>query len=321
MKIVVLDGYTMNPGDLSWEDLRRVGPCDLYDRTTPDAVVERSAGAGIVLTNKVVLDRAVIERLPDLKYIGVLATGYNVVDMQAARERNIVVTHVPAYSTMSVAQMVFALLLEMTQHIGRHSGRVRQGAWSASPDFCFWERPLIELDGLTMGIVGFGRIGRAVARIAQAFGMNVRVHTRCPEKALQDEMLKSVRFVDADTLFSESDVISLHCPLTDQTRVIINARTLAMMKPTAFLINTGRGPLIDEQALADALNAGRIAGAGMDVLSAEPPPPDNPLLEAKHCFISPHVAWATKAARQRLMDTAVANIKAFLDGSAVNVVS
>lgn len=320
MKIVVLDGYAMNPGDLSWEPLGNLGECRVFDRTLPEQVSERAAGAKIVLTNKVLLSRQTIAKLPALKYIGITATGTNVVDLQAARERGIPVTNVPAYSTRSVAQMVFALLLEMTQQVGHHARLVRQGQWSASPDFCFWERPLVELDGLTMGIVGAGAIGSTVARLAAAFGMKVLVHTRTPEKH-RAALGVEVGFVDLETLFRKSDVVSLHCPLTSETAGMVNAERIGTMKPTAFLINTGRGPLIDEKALAEALNADRIAGAGLDVLSVEPPPGDNPLPGAKNCIITPHIAWATRAARERLMTTVVANVAAFLAGRETNVVN
>ncbi|MCX5648287.1 MAG: D-2-hydroxyacid dehydrogenase [Planctomycetota bacterium] len=315
MKIVVLDGYTMNPGDLSWEDLEGLGECTVYERTPPESVVERAAGAEVVLTNKVVLDGAVMARLPALKYIGVLATGYNVVDTAAARERGIVVTNVPAYSTRSVAQLVMALVLELAHHVGHHARTVREGRWTASKDFAYWDWPLVELEGLVMGIVGFGRTGRAVAELARAFGMRVLVHARTPTAE------PGVEFVDLATLLRRSDVVSLHCPLTPETEGLVNAKRLALMKPTAFLINTSRGPVVNERDLADALNSGRIAGAGLDVLSTEPPKADNPLLAAKNCFITPHFAWATRAARERMMKTVVANVRAFLAGRPQNVVS
>ena len=309
MNIVVLDGHTLNPGDLSWDALRKLGPCEIHERSTTEEIVPRSANAGIVLTNKVVLNKAYMAAVPQLKYIGVTATGYNIVDVAAARERNIVVTNVPTYGTRSVAQMTFALLLELTQHVGHHAQTVREGRWSRSPDFCYWDYPLVELDGLTMGIIGYGRIGQAVGELAQAFGMNVIAHSRkqTPE--------------DLERLFRASDVISLHCPLTPETKHLVNAKRLGWMKPTAFLLNTSRGPLIDEAALADALNDDRIAGAGLDVLSVEPPAADNPLFGAKNCFITPHIAWATRAARSRLMDAAVDNVRAFLSGKPKNVVS
>lgn len=317
MTIVVLDGHTLNPGDLDWRELRVLGDCTIFDRTPPDLVVPRAAGAAVVLTNKTVLGREHIEQLPALRYIGVLATGYNVVDLGAARARGIVVTNVPAYSTCSVAQLTFALLLELAHRTGHHAEAVRSGRWSRSVDFCFWDTPLIELDGLTMGLVGFGQIGQAVAGLAGAFGLRLLIHTAQPE----NHRPGAGEFVGLDELFRRSDVVSLHCPLTEQTRHLVNAARLALMKPTAFLLNTGRGPLVDEVALANALNAGRIAGAGLDVLPVEPPPPDNPLLQARNCVITPHIAWATEAARRRLMRIAVENVRAFLVGRPSNVVN
>jgi glycerate dehydrogenase len=262
-----------------------------------------------------------LAQLPQLRYVGVLATGYNVVDVEAARQRGVTVTNVPAYSTASVAQMVFALLLELTQQVGHHARLVREGRWTAAADFCFWDRPLVELEGLTLGIVGFGAIGRRVAALARAFGMKVLVHTAHPEKYQETAEGRDARFVDLDDLFRASDAVSLHCPLTEETRALVDARRLELMKPTAFLLNTGRGPLVDEAALAAALNAGRLAGAGLDVLSAEPPPAGNPLLQAANCCITPHIAWATRAARERLLAIAVANLRAFLAGQPQNVVS
>ena len=317
MKIVVLDGYTLNPGDLSWDELKMLGLCDIYDRTPPEEVISRAAGAKIVLTNKTILCRDHLQNLPALQYIGVLATGVNVVDLAAARERGILVTNVPAYATPSVAQLTFALLLELALHAGAHSHGVRAGRWTRSQDFCYWEYPLIELAGLTLGIVGFGHTGQATAQLALAFGMRVLVHTR---RAPQPSPL-DIEFADLKNLFTRSDVVSLHCPLTPETRHLINAERLAWMKPSAFLVNTGRGPLVDEQALADALNAGKIAGAGLDVLANEPPPASNPLLTARNCVITPHFGWATRAARIRLMQTAVANVRAFLNGKPQNVVN
>ncbi len=315
MKIVVLDGYTMNPEDLSWGDLERLGECTVYDRTPPEEVLARAAEAEIILTNKVPFDRERLARLPALKYIGVLATGYNIIDTAAARERGIVVTNVPAYSTRSVAQLVMALVLELAHHVGHHARTVREGRWTASKDFAYWDWPLVELDGLVMGIVGFGQTGRAVADLARAFGMRVLVHTRTPTAG------PGVEFVDLATLLRRSDVVSLHCPLTPETEGLVNAKRLALMKPTAFLINTSRGPVVNERDLAEALNTGRIAGAGLDVLSTEPPKADNPLLGATNCFITPHFAWATRAARERLMKTVVANVRAFLAGRPQNVVN
>jgi glycerate dehydrogenase len=317
MKIVVLDGFTLNPGDLRWEELQALGPCDIYDRTPPEEVGTRAAGAKIVLTNKTILSRAHLENLPALQYIGVLASGVNVVDLTAARERNIPVSNVPAYATPSVAQLTFALLLELALHTGAHSQGVRAGRWTRSRDFCYWDHPLIELAGCTMGIVGFGHTGRATAQLALAFGMRVLVHTRHTPQPPPPDM----EFTDLKSLITRSDVVSLHCPLTPETRQLINAERLAWMKPAAFLLNTGRGPLVDEQALAEALNAGKIAGAGLDVLACEPPPAGNPLLTARNCLITPHIAWATRAARIRLMQTAVANVRAFLAGKPQNVVN
>ena len=315
MKIVVLDGYTLNPGDMSWDELKWLGGCVVHDRTAPGQLMERAKGAQVLLTNKVVLDRETMGQLPELAYIGVLATGYNVVDVEAARDRGIVVTNVPAYSTDSVAQIVFALLLELVSGVGRHDEAVHTGKWSRSPDFSFCEISMIELAGLTMGIVGFGEIGRVVARIAEAFNMKVIVHTRTSGKG--DGMI----YVDLDTVFAESDVISLHCPLTPETQDLVNRDRLRRMKDTAVLINTSRGPVVDESALADALNQGEIAGAAVDVLSVEPPPEDNPLLGARNCIITPHIAWATLAARNRLMDTVVGNVKAWMEGRPENVVN
>jgi len=315
MKIVVLDGYTLNPGDLSWDDLAALGACEVHDRTPPEETVPRCAGAEIVLTNKVVLDGPVMERLPHLKYVGVLATGYNIVDVEAARERGIIVTNVPDYATPAVVQTVFAHLLELTHHVGHHARTVRDGRWSASPDFAYWDYPLVELKGLVMGIVGLGRIGSAVAEVARAFGMTVLAYTEPPQPPRE-----GVEFVDLARLFRDSDVVSLHCPLTPETEGLASAERLALMKPSALLINTSRGPLVDEAALADALNAGRLAGAGLDVLSVEPPPPDHPLLAARNCLLTPHIAWAARAARVRMMETVVENVKAFLAGRPQNVV-
>ena len=316
MNIVVLDGYTLNPGDLSWAGLQALGDCAIYERTPAELTVERARGAEILITNKVVLSREVLAQLPALRYIGVLATGYNVVDIQAAAERGIPVTNIPIYGTRSVAQMTFALLLELTQHVGHHAWSVREGRWTASQDFCFWDYPLVELEGLTMGLIGFGRIGRAVAQLALAFGLRVLAYDAYPQQAPA-----GVTMVDLDTLFRESDIVSLHCPLTAENTGLVNAARLAAMKPTAFLLNTSRGPLIVAPDLAEALNTGRLAGAGLDVLSQEPPPADNPLLSAKNCLITPHIAWATHAARARLMATALENVQGFLAGKPVNVVN
>lgn len=321
MKIVVLDGYTLNPGDLSWVELESLGQCEVYDRTPVDQIPQRAAHAEVILTNKAVLSKETIAKLHALKYIGVLATGYNVVDVEAARLRGIPVTNVPGYGAASVSQMAFALLLEMTAQVGYHARLVRDGNWSRCPDFTFRERPLIELEGLTLGIVGFGAIGRRVATLGRAFGMRILAHTRSPEKYRGQPMAEGVEFIDLDTLFARSDVVSLHCPLTAETEKLVDARRLALMKSSARLINTGRGPLIDEPALVEALNSGRLAGAGLDVLSSEPPPADHPLLTAANCFITPHIAWATEAARQRLLHVAVANVRDFLAGRSRNVVN
>jgi glycerate dehydrogenase len=314
MKIVVLDGYTLNPGDLSWEGLESLGECIVHDRTTPDQLQKRALGARVLMTNKVVLDGDAIRGLPDLRYIGVLATGYNVVDVEAARQAGVTVTNVPAYSTNSVAQMTFALLLELTNSVGIHHEAVTNGMWSANLDFSFRKHALIELSGLTLGVVGYGAIGKAVAMIAGAMRMDVLVHTRTFTDG------DGTRFVDLDTLFRESDVVSLHCPLTEETAGIVSRDRLQTMKPSSFLINTARGPLVDEQALAAALNEGLISGAGLDVLTEEPPPSDNPLLSAKNCVITPHIAWATLAARQRLMDTVTGNLRAWMGGRPENLV-
>ncbi len=315
-KIVVLDGYTANPGDLSWNGLQSLGECNIYDRTTPEQLLERAAGAEMLLTNKVVITAQHLAALPELRYIGVLATGYNVVDTAAARERGIIVTNIPSYSTASVGQMVFAHILNITQQVKHHSDEVRKGRWADCPDFSFSDTPLIELLGKKIGLVGLGQTGFHTARIALGFGMKVRAFTSKSPLQLPPE----IRKMELDALFRECDIISLHCPLTEATRGMVNAERLALMKPTAVLINTARGPLVNEQDLADALNQGRIYAAGLDVLSSEPPRADNPLLIARNCFITPHIAWASKAARERLMTIMTENVKAFLDGKAVNVV-
>jgi len=313
MKIVVLDGHTLNPGDLDWTELQAIAPCEIHPRTPVDQIVARAAEAEIVLTNKCPLRAETIARLPKLRYIGVLATGYNVVDVAAAAARGIVVTNVPTYGTRSVAQHVFALVLEHCHHLGHHAQEVRNGRWTKSADFCFWDYPLIELEGRTLGIVGFGRIGQAVADLGRAFGMEVIAHTRTDKPGITR--------VPLEELFRRSDFISLHCPLTPETQGLVNAARLALMKPTAVIINTGRGPLIVDADLADALNAGRIGGAALDVLTTEPPPAGNPLFTAKNCLISPHIAWATGAARARLMKVAVANVRAWVAGTPQNKVS
>ncbi len=316
MKIVLLDAHTANPGDVSWAPLETIAPCDIHPRTPLTETVARCADAEIVITNKSVLNREIIESLPKLKYIGVTATGYNIVDVVAAKERGIVVTNVPGYSSPAVAQLVFALVLELTNHVGHHAQTVSDGRWVACPDFCYWDHPIIELSGRTLGIIGYGDIGSSVARIATAFGMKVLASKREWKTPPPDGITPA----SIDEVFQNSDVISLHCPLTDATKHLVGERTLALMKPTAFLINTGRGPLVDEAALAQALNAGRIAGAGLDVLSVEPPKADNPLLGARNLLITPHIGWASREARVRLIETTAANLRAFLDGKPVNVV-
>ena len=315
MNIVVLDGYTLNPGDLSWEGLAAMGQCTVHDRTAAEDVVSRAGAADIVLTNKTVLSAETITALERLKYIGVLATGFNVVAIDAARARGIPVTNIPTYGTRSVAQMTFALLLELVLHVGHHAETVRVGRWTRCPDFCYWDHSLVELEGLTMGLIGYGRIGRSTAEVARALGMSVLAYDPLADMSAYPEL------TDLETLLRKSDVVSLHCPLTAENQGLINAERLAWMKPSAFLVNTARGPLVDEPALAAALNADRLAGAALDVLAVEPPTPDNPLLTAKNCLITPHIAWATRAARSRLMATAVANVRAFLDGKPENVVN
>ncbi len=317
MKIVVLDGYTLNPGDLSWKELDELGEVAIFDRTPAHKVLERAAGAGILLTNKTALNASVLSRLPELRYIGVLATGYNVVDIDAARKGGIAVTNVPAYGIDSVAQMCFAHILNLTNRVAGHAAGVSRGQWCKAADFCYWEHPLIELAGKTLSIIGYGDIGRAVARLALAFGMQVLIHTRTPPDRLPEGMVA----VDLDRAFAEADIISLHCPLTEATEKLVDAERLGRMKPGAFLINTSRGPLLDEDAVAEALNSGRLAGAGLDVLSAEPAGRNNPLLSAKNCFITPHIAWATREARSRLFAIAAENIQAFLQGAPKNRVS
>lgn len=312
MKIVVLDGYAANPGDLSWDAVRGDHEFVLYDRTAPEDTAARIADADIVLTNKVILNRELIQNAKNLKYIGVLATGYNVVDTAAARECNVIVTNIPAYSTDSVAQMVFALLLEICHHVGHHSERVRAGAWSACPDFCFWDYPLIELAGKTMGIIGYGRIGHRVAEIARCFGMRVIAWTRTP---------RDPECVSLDELLAQSDVISLHCPLFPETKNLIRRETIEKMKDGVIIINTSRGPVVNDADLRDALLSGKVYAAGADVASVEPLPTDNPLMGLKNMFYTPHIAWATYEARCRLMDIAAKNIQAFVSGAPINVVN
>lgn len=318
MKIVVLDGYTLNPGDLSWDALSTLGELTVYDRTPESEIVPRIGDAEAVFVNKTPLTRETIKACPGIRFIGVLATGYNIVDVAAAKEQGIPVCNVPAYSTDAVAQLVFALLLEICHHVGAHSQAVMEGAWWSQPDFCFWNYPLIELSGKTMGIIGFGRIGRRTARIANAFGMKVLYYTRHPNTTADSE---DCRYAPMDELFAQSDVISLHCPLFPETQGIINRDSIAKMKDGVILINTSRGPLVVEQDLREALDSGKIAAAGLDVTSTEPIRPDNPLLGAKNIFITPHIAWAPLESRKRLMDITVANLKAFLDGKLQNVVN
>lgn len=317
MKIVALDGYAANPGDLSWDELKALGECVIYDRTAPEEVLERAADAEVVLTNKVVITAEMMAALPQLKYIGVMATGYNIVDIDAARERGIIVTNIPSYSTDSVAQMVFAHILNIAQQVQHHSEAVHQGRWTASKDFCFWDTPLIELRGKKIGIVGLGHTGYTTARIAIGFGMEVYAYTSKSSFQLPPEIKK----MELDQLFSECDIISLHCLLTDKTRELVNAARLKLMKPTAILINTGRGQLVNEQDLADALNNGQIYVAGLDVLSQEPPKADNPLLTARNCYITPHIAWASAAARERLMGILLDNLKGYIEGKVINNVA
>ena len=312
--IVVLDGHTLNPGDLDWHAIEALGALTVHVRTDYAEIIARAADADILLTNKTAITAETIAALPKLRFIGVLATGHNVVATAAASARGIPVCNVPGYGTASVAQHVFALLLELTQHTGHHAQTVREGRWNACPDFCYWDFPLIELAGRTLGIVGYGSIGEAVARIGLAFGMKVIASARRPRSA------EGVEFVSTEEIFRRADVVTLHCPLTEETRGLVNAARIATMKPTAFLINTGRGPLVVEQDLADALNAGRLAGAGLDVLSTEPPR-DNPLLGAKHCIVTPHIAWATHSSRARLMEVVAENVRAFLAGQPRNVVN
>lgn len=316
MNVVVLDGYTLNPGDLSWDGISKQGSLTVFERTPANLIVERAAEADAVFTNKVILDKAIIEQLPKLKFIGVLATGYNVVDTAAAGNKGIVVSNIPAYSTQSVAQMVFSHILHYVQNIAVHAGSVSSGDWAKSEDFAYWLTPQTELAGKTLGIIGFGAIGQAVAQIALAFGMKVVFNNRSVKKT----DLEAIQ-VDLDKLLAESDFISINCPLTNENTGFINRHTLAKMKSTAFLINTGRGPLINEQDLADALNAGKIAGAGLDVLAVEPASAENPLPKAKNCFITPHIAWATYEARCRLMKIAAENLGAFMEGKPINVVN
>lgn len=314
MKIVVLDAYTLNPGERRWEELEELGEVVVHDRTAQLDVVRRAKDAEVVLTNKTILDGFILNLLPKLKYIGVLATGYNVVDLDVARQRGIVVTNIPAYSTQSVAQMAIAHLLNITQRVAHYAHEVHNGVWSAQPDFCYWNTPLIELAGKKIGIVGFGNTGQATAQIAEALGMEVWVYTSKPKKSLPKKYQK----VTLNELFSACDVVSLHCPLTAENKEMVNSLRLSLMKQGAILINTSRGGLIDEKALEQALLSGKLLGAGLDVLSSEPVPNGNPLLKLKNCFITPHIAWATRESRMRLMNQAVENLKAWMEGRTIN---
>lgn len=318
MKIVVLDGYTLNPGDLSWSGIEQFGEVVVHDRTAPEQTMERIAGAEIVFTNKTPLTREHFAANPQIRFVGVLATGYNVVDIATAKERKIPVCNIPTYGTMAVAQFAAALMLELCHRVGRHADSVKAGDWSRGNDFCYWLNPLIELDGKTLGIVGFGRIGQAFGRIAQAFGMKIIAVDEYPNKALESATL---RYGTLDELYAEADVISLHCPLFDNNKGMINTSAIAKMKPGVLILNTSRGPLINEADLAEALVAGKVGGAGVDVLSSEPPALSNPLLSAPNCIVTPHIAWATKEARSRLMDIATDNLAAFLKGAPKNVVN
>jgi glycerate dehydrogenase len=317
MKLVYTDAYTLNPGDLDWAPIEALGDVTLYDRTSPEQLLDRIKDAELVLVNKVRINRETLDQLPKLRYIGVTATGYDIIDLDAAREKGIVVTNVRGYSSDSVAQLTFALLLELTLHVGRHSTSVHEGDWVASPDFSYSKSPLVELAGKTMGLVGYGDIGRSVAAIAKAFGMNVLVNRRHS----RPDATNDTQYVDQETLFSKSDIVSLHCPATPDTIGFVNQKLLSLMKPSAYLINTSRGNLINEADLASALNNEKLAGAGLDVLAAEPPKAGNPLLTAKNCVITPHIAWASREARLRLMHLVADNVRSFLDNKPQNVVN
>lgn len=318
MKIVVLDGYTLNPGDLTWDGLEKLGDVTVYDRTPADQISERIKGAEAIFTNKTPLTKETLKEATGLKYIGVLATGYNVVDVDAAKELGIAVANIPTYGTTAVAQMATALMLEMCHHVGEHSDEVRKGEWTNNIDWCFWNHPLIELAGKNLGLIGFGRIGQNFAKIAEALGMNILAYDEYPNKELESDTTK---YVALDELLAQSDVISLHCPLFPSTEGIVNKDSITKMKDGVMIINTSRGPLIVEQDLADALNAGKVAGAALDVLSVEPPSMDNPLVSAKNCIITPHIAWAPTASRSRLMDIAVDNLENFIAGKPQNIVN
>ncbi|MBO5444148.1 MAG: D-2-hydroxyacid dehydrogenase [Muribaculaceae bacterium] len=316
MKITVLDGYGLNPGDLSWEGMARLGDLTVYDRTPAELTFERSKDSEILLTNKTVIDGKTIEKLPKLKYIGVLATGYNIVDTETARKHGITVTNIPAYSTMSVAQMVFALILAVTNRVEHYTEENRNGKWSRNPDFCYWDTKLTEISGKTIGIAGLGHIGKAVAGIALAFGMKVLAYT----SKSQEELPDGIKKCDLATLFADSDIVTLHCPLTPDTRHMANKERIATMKQGAILINTARGPLVDDRAVADALAEGKLRAFGADVMTTEPPAADNPLLSTPNAYITPHVAWATEEARRRLMQIATDNLAAFIEGRRVNII-
>ncbi|WP_370478547.1 D-2-hydroxyacid dehydrogenase [Tamlana flava] len=320
MKIVVLDGYTLNPGDLNWEGIKQYGDLTVFDRTAynDSDIINNIGDAEIVFTNKTPINSSILKKTPNLKYIGVLATGFNVVDIEFAKKNNITVTNVPNYSSTAVAQFTLALLLEMCHHVGAHNSAVKIGEWINSKDFSFWNYPLIELSGKTLGIIGFGKIGKATAKIAQAFGLKIKVYNRTVFTEFENETLK---FVSLEELLKSSDIISLHCPLTKETEGLINSRSITKMKDGAMIINTSRGPLINETDLAKALNEGKLSGAAIDVISKEPMKKDNPLLNAKNCIITPHIAWAPKEARMRLMQTTVENLEAFLSGKPKNVVN
>ena len=316
MRIVVLDGYTLNPGDLNWEELKKLGDVVVYDRTQVDKVVERAQDAEVVFTNKTPVTGDAINSLPALQFIGVLATGYNIVDTRAAKAKGIIVSNVPGYGTASVVQMTFALLLELCLHVQAHSESVRSGKWAQSADWCYWDYPLVELSGKTMGIIGYGNIGRKVGEVATAFGMNIIGNSRTDESSRSN-----FRWAEVPELLAASDVVTIHCPLFPETKGLINKQSLRTMKRSAFLLNTSRGPIVIDEDLADALNNDIIAGAGIDVLSVEPPSKDNPLFTAKNCIITPHISWATKESRVRLMNTTINNLAAFINGSPVNVVN
>ncbi len=323
MKIVVLDGYTLNPGDLTWDALKSIGNVTVYDRTAYDVdginlIIERVSDAEIVFTNKTPLSREALEKMPNLKYIGVLATGYNVVDVEAAKEKGIKVSNIPTYGTDAVSQMAIALLLEMCHHIGAHGESVKKGEWSSNADWCYWKYPLIELSGKTMGIIGYGKIGQVTGKIAQALGMKILAFDSYQNKELESD---TMNYVDMDTLLDSSDVVTLHCPLFESTMGIINKDTIAKMKDGVMIINNSRGPLVVEEDLAEALNSGKVAGAALDVVSSEPIKENNPLLKAKNCIITPHISWAPIESRQRLMDIAINNLESYLDGSPINIVN